>query len=95
MKRKSVLKKVSIGLVIVVLFESVLTTLRTYVFSHTTSRIDVELGARLFRHLVSLPLAYFQARRVGDAVARVRELEKSAAFSRATRSRWCSTWRSP
>ena len=54
--------------------------LRTYVFSHTTSRIDVELGARLFRHLVQLPLAYFQARRVGDSVARVRELENIRSF---------------
>jgi len=69
-----------VGLLVVVVFESVLTTLRTYVFSHTTSRIDVELGARLFRHLVSLPLAYFQARRVGDSVARVRELENIRSF---------------
>jgi ATP-binding cassette, subfamily B, bacterial HlyB/CyaB len=69
-----------IGLVIVVIFESVLNALRAYVFSHTTSRIDVELGARLFRHLVQLPLAYFQARCVGDSVARVRELENIRSF---------------
>jgi subfamily B ATP-binding cassette protein HlyB/CyaB len=68
------------GLVIVVIFESALSALRTYVFSHTTSRIDVELGARLFRHLVQLPLAYFQVRRVGDSVARVRELEHIRSF---------------
>jgi subfamily B ATP-binding cassette protein HlyB/CyaB len=69
-----------IGLVAVVVFESLLNALRSYVFSHTTSRIDVELGARLFRHLVHLPLAYFQARRVGDSVARVRELENIRNF---------------
>ncbi len=69
-----------IGLVVVVVFESLLNALRSYVFSHTTSRIDVELGARLFRHLVALPLAYFQARRVGDSVARVRELENIRGF---------------
>ncbi len=69
-----------VGLLVVVVFESVLSMLRTYVFSHTTSRIDVELGARLFRNLVSLPLAYFQARRVGDSVARVRELENVRGF---------------
>ena len=56
-------------------FETVVAILRTYLFSHTTNRIDVELGARLFRHLMALPLAYFQARRVGDSVARVRELD--------------------
>lgn len=68
------------GLVAVVIFESVLSGLRAYIFSHTTNRIDVELGARLFRHLVQLPLAYFQARRVGDSVARVRELENIRGF---------------
>lgn len=55
-------------------------TLRVYVFAHTTNRIDVELGARLFRHLMALPIAYFQARRVGDSVARVRELENIREF---------------
>ena len=66
--------------VTVALFESVLTALRTYVFSHTTSRIDVELGARLFRHLVALPIAYFELRRAGDSIARVRELENIRNF---------------
>lgn len=76
----STLDVIAIGLLVVVIFEVVLTALRTYVFSHTSSRIDVELGARLFRHLLSLPLGYFQARRVGDSVARVRELENIRAF---------------
>jgi len=71
---------IAIGLLFCSIFESVLSGLRTYVFSHTTSRIDVELGARLFRHLVALPLSYFQARRVGDSVARVRELENIRSF---------------
>ncbi|HEU4826498.1 MAG TPA: type I secretion system permease/ATPase [Dongiaceae bacterium] len=69
-----------VGLVTVSIFETILGGLRTYVFSHTTNRIDVELGARLFRHLVGLPLAYFGARRVGDSVARVRELENIRQF---------------
>jgi subfamily B ATP-binding cassette protein HlyB/CyaB len=69
-----------IGLVAVSVFETVLATLRTYVFAHTTNRIDVELGARLFRHLMALPIAYFEARRAGDSVARVRELENIRNF---------------
>jgi ATP-binding cassette, subfamily B, bacterial HlyB/CyaB len=69
-----------IGLGIVVAFESALSGLRSYVFSHTTSRLDVELGSRLFAHLMQLPMAYFQARRVGDSVARVRELENIRSF---------------
>jgi subfamily B ATP-binding cassette protein HlyB/CyaB len=79
-KALSTLDVLVVGLLIVVVFESILTAVRSFVFSHTTSRIDVELGARLFRHLVSLPLAYFQARRVGDSVARVRELENIRQF---------------
>ncbi|MFM2059118.1 MAG: hypothetical protein RLY71_3503 [Pseudomonadota bacterium] len=71
---------IGIGFLGLVLFEVVLGALRSYVFAHTTSRIDVELGARLFRHLVALPLAYFQARRAGDSVARVRELENIRNF---------------
>jgi len=70
----------AIGLLVVTLFEVTLSGVRSYVFAHTTSRIDVELGARLFRHLLNLPLAYFQARRVGDTVARVRELENIRQF---------------
>ncbi len=69
-----------IGLVGIALFQAIMGGLRTYLFAHTTNRIDVELGARLFRHLLALPLAYFQARRVGDSVARVRELENIRTF---------------
>jgi subfamily B ATP-binding cassette protein HlyB/CyaB len=76
----STLDVLMIGLVAIALFEGILGTLRTYLFAHTTNRIDVELGARLFRHLLALPIAYFQARRVGDSVARVRELENIRQF---------------
>src|SRR6266446_359860 len=76
----STLDVLIIGLVAIGLFETVLAILRTYLFAHTTNRIDVELGARLFRHLLALPIAYFQARRVGDSVARVRELENIRNF---------------
>jgi subfamily B ATP-binding cassette protein HlyB/CyaB len=68
------------GLIVVSLFDAMLNMLRSYVLAHTTSRIDVTLGARLFRHLLDLPLAYFQARRIGDTVARVRELETIRNF---------------
>ncbi len=79
-KATTTLDVLVIGLVTIVIFESLLTTLRAYVFGHTTSRIDVELGSKLFRHLVQLPLEYFQTRRVGDSVARVRELENIRSF---------------
>jgi subfamily B ATP-binding cassette protein HlyB/CyaB len=70
----------AIGMVAMALFDSVLSGLRTYLFAHTTNRMDVGLGAQLFRHILALPLAYFEARRVGDTVARVRELEHVRQF---------------
>jgi len=76
----STLNVVCMTLLVASVFEVLLTGLRNYVFAHTTNRIDVELGARLFRHLVALPLGYFGARRVGDTVARVRELENIRNF---------------
>tara|TARA_R110000850_G_scaffold100012_1_gene207044 strand:- start:16622 stop:18811 length:2190 start_codon:yes stop_codon:yes gene_type:complete len=76
----STLDVIAIGLLGIMVFETLLSGLRSYVFSHTASRIDVELGSKLFKHLVTLPLSYFQARRVGDSVARVRELENIRSF---------------
>ncbi|MCA3643944.1 MAG: type I secretion system permease/ATPase [Methylobacterium sp.] len=69
-----------IALAAIVVFECLLGGLRAYVFTHTTNRVDVELGAKLYRHLLALPLAYFESRRVGDTVARVRELETIREF---------------
>ncbi len=76
----STLDVLMVGLAIISIFEVALGALRTYVFSHTTNRIDVELGARVFDHLLALPIAYFGGRRVGDSVARVRELENIRNF---------------
>jgi subfamily B ATP-binding cassette protein HlyB/CyaB len=74
------LNVVCIALLVSSLSEIGLTGLRNYVLAHTTNRIDVELGARLFRHLLALPMGYFAARRVGDTVTRIRELENIRNF---------------
>jgi len=79
-KGMTTLDVLAIGFFIVITFEVVLTALRTYVFSHTTNRIDVELGSKLYKHMLSLPIAYFNARRVGDTVARVKELDSIREF---------------
>lgn len=76
----STLNVIAAALIIIILFEVILSGLRTYIFAHTTSRIDVELGAKIFRHLLTLPIAWFEKRRVGDTVARVRELEQIRNF---------------
>ncbi|HBD3883163.1 TPA: type I secretion system permease/ATPase [Escherichia coli] len=76
----STLNVITVALSVVVVFEIILSGLRTYIFAHSTSRIDVELGAKLFRHLLALPISYFESRRVGDTVARVRELDQIRNF---------------
>ena len=68
------------GLAAIGLFDVALQYLRTYALSHTTNRIDVELGQRLFRHLARLPVSYFETRPTGQTVARMRELETIRAF---------------
>lgn len=79
-KGMTTLDVLAVGFFAVITFEVLLTFLRTYVFSHTTNRVDVELGSLLYRHMLSLPISYFAARRVGDTVARVKELDKVREF---------------
>jgi subfamily B ATP-binding cassette protein HlyB/CyaB len=79
-KGLSTLIVIVVGLAAVSLFDAVLQYLRSYALSHTTSRIDVELGSRLFDHLLRLPLSYFETRATGQTVARVRELETIRSF---------------
>lgn len=61
-------------------FEAVLGLMRHYLASHTAHRLDVLFGARVFNHLLRLPLAYFERQRSGETVARLRELENVRAF---------------
>ena len=76
----STLDVLAIGLATVLVWETALSGLRNWLFAHSTNRVDAELSARMFRHLMNLPLSYFEARRVGDSVARVRELERIREF---------------
>lgn len=74
----------AVGFFVVVVFEALLGGIRNYLFSHTTNRVDVELGSRLYHHLMALPLAYFESRQVGQNVARVRELDSIRNFITGT-----------
>lgn len=76
----STLNVLVMGLIIILIFETILSIAKNYVFTHTANRIDVILSSRLFKHLFHLPLRYFESRRIGDTVARVRELENIRRF---------------
>lgn len=69
-----------IGFGVVSVWETAFGWLRTRLYSETSQKIDVELGAKLFRHLLGLNLSYFEARRVGDIAMRVRQLETIREF---------------
>jgi len=80
----STLQVMAIALLAVAFFEAFLGMLRLFIFTHTARRLDLSLSAQLFRHLMRLPLSYFEARRVGDTVARVQELENIRQFLTGT-----------
>lgn len=70
----------AIAFIVVALFDFLLNLVRNYIFIHTTSKIDAKLGAKLFHHLLALPIAYFEKRKVGNIIARVRELDTIREF---------------
>lgn len=80
----STLDVMLVGLVCIAIFEAALGMLRIYTFTHTARRIDLSLSAQVFRHLMKLPLSYFEARRVGDTVARVQEMNNIREFLTGT-----------
>ncbi|WP_066424706.1 peptidase domain-containing ABC transporter [Anabaena sp. 4-3] len=71
-------------LLVVGIFEAVLTTLRTYLFVDTTNRIDMGLGSQIIDHLLRLPLRYFEKRPVGELSTRINELENIRQFLTGT-----------
>ncbi|MBE9008602.1 peptidase domain-containing ABC transporter [Pseudanabaenaceae cyanobacterium LEGE 13415] len=66
------------------LLENVLTILRTYLLNSTTNRIDLMLGTEIVRHLLNLPLNFFQKRPVGELATRISELENIRQFLTGT-----------
>ncbi len=80
----STLDVMAIALLGIAVFEAVLGVLRIFIFTHTARRLDLSLSAEVFRHLMRLPLAYFESRRVGDTAARVQELQNIREFMTGT-----------
>lgn len=83
-KGLTTLDVLALGFFVIAAFDMILGGLRNYIFAHTANRVDVELGAKLFHHLLSLPLGWFESRQVGQSVARVRELDSIRNFITGT-----------
>ena len=71
-------------LVAMSLSQAVLSSLRTYLFSDTTNRIDISLGSTIIDHMLRLPLSYFADRPVGEVSSRINELQKIRRFLTGT-----------
>ena len=77
---QSTLIAIAAGLVMFMLFNSAMTWLRQYFVLHTGNRIDAVLGSQVFRHLLHLPLPYFEHRPTGTLVARLHGVETVREF---------------
>ncbi len=77
---QSTLIAIAVGLVMFMLFNSAMTWLRQYFVLHTGNRIDAVLGSHVFRHLLHLPIPYFEQRPTGTLVARLHGVETVREF---------------
>jgi subfamily B ATP-binding cassette protein HlyB/CyaB len=76
----STLNVIAIAFLIATIFEFLMNVSRNHIFIHMAGKLDAKLGAKLFRHLTSLPFIYFETRQVGVTAARVRELDTIRDF---------------
>ena len=76
----STLTVIGYSMVLFFFMQSLLTCLKTYILNHTTNKLDAILGTRLFRHLIALPLPYYERKRVGETLMRVEALERVRNF---------------
>lgn len=67
----STLTVLGVALLVLSLVQALLSGVRTHILNQTTTKLDAILGANLFRHLISLPVPYYEHRRVGDTIMRV------------------------
>lgn len=80
----STLHVLGVFLLVISIFEAILTSVRTYLFVDTTNRIDMTLGSEIIDHLFRLPLRYYERRPVGELATRINELENIRQFLTGT-----------
>ena len=80
----STLTVIGTAMILFFFMQSLLTLIKQYIMNHTTNKLDAILGTRLFRHLIALPLPYYEKRRVGDTLMRVGALGQIRGFLTGT-----------
>jgi ABC-type bacteriocin/lantibiotic exporter with double-glycine peptidase domain len=72
-KSISTLNVLLVGMLVIAIFQSITIALRYYLLIHTTRRIDMQMVVDFDRHILSLPMRYFEERKVGDILKRFNE----------------------
>ena len=74
------LNVLALGFVVLAAINVATKALRGWANVYLSSRLNFSIGARVFAHLLRLPLDYFQRRHVGDVVSRFRSLKPIQDF---------------
>ena len=83
----AMLKWLSVGLLFVLLCRAVIGALRSTVLAYVGRRLDVSLMLEYYRHVVRLPMQFFESRHTGEIISRlgdavkVRELVSGTTLS--------------
>lgn len=72
-KSTSMLNILLIGMMLIAVFQTATSALRYYLLVHTTRRIDMHMVVQFYSHILSLPMRYFEERKVGDILKRFNE----------------------
>lgn len=67
---------VSIGVVILYIFKVLLSYFRTHLILYFSRRIDIQLMLGYYRHVVGLPMNFFETRKVGEIISRFMDAGK-------------------
>lgn len=70
------LKVLALGFLLLMLIEVGTTALRSFLVMSFSSMLSIQMATNLFRHLIRLPLPYFEKRHIGDVVSRFGSLSQ-------------------
>ena len=75
-RRRSLLDALGFGMLVVVVFRAVFGALRQYLIAFAGRHVGFHLLADYTRHVLQLPMRFFELRQVGDVLARVQDAVK-------------------
>ena len=65
----------ALGFALLTAIKIVTTALRSFIVLILQNTLSFQIGARLFRHLIRLPMAFFEKRHIGDVLSRFGSIE--------------------